>query len=103
MILDQKEFFKKGIEIRIEAAKKLKNVCLGEIKKQSLRWDPPNTNTIIIIDGAPTDPKVKFHNRCIKDARHQYKNSYPPIEGRSNYTSSTPKKREILGEKDRWL
>jgi hypothetical protein len=41
MILDKKEFFKKRIEIRIEAAKKLKNVCLGEIKKQSPRWDPP--------------------------------------------------------------
>jgi len=47
-----------------------------------------NTNTIEIIDKAPIDPKVEFHNRCIKDAKHQSKYSYPPVKNRPSCTFS---------------
>lgn len=41
LISDYKGSLKEIIKIRTEATKKLKDICLGEINKQSLNWDLP--------------------------------------------------------------
>jgi hypothetical protein len=55
----------------------------------------PNTNKITITDIASTGIKAKFHNIHIKNARHQSKNSHPPVKSGSSFIFGLPEEDEI--------